>query len=128
MNEKKLQEIVKKYDKKFKLLILDKIFKIDETTIYQNENPVTETTTRGGVYLANKNEIKVKAVIFDITVTEYFSKAMLGPNKMFLDIFIESEMEDGKKILLVTNLTNSMQNSSKVILYLTLKDAMIKSD
>jgi hypothetical protein len=128
MNEKKLQEIVKKYDKKFKLLILDKIFKIDETTIYQNENPVTEPTTRGGVYLANKNEIKVKAVIFDITVTEYFSKAMLGPNKMFLDIFIESEMEDGKKILLVTNLTNSMQNSSKVILYLTLKDAMIKSD
>ena len=128
MNEKKLQEIVKKYDKKFKLLILDKIFKIDEITIYQNENPVTEPTTRGGVYLANKNEIKVKAVIFDITVTEYFSKAMLGPNKMFLDIFIESEMEDGKKILLVTNLTNSMQNSSKVILYLTLKDAMIKSD
>jgi len=128
MNEKKLQEIVKKYDKKFKLIILDKIFKIDEITIYQNENPVTEPTTRGGVYLANKNEIKVKAVIFDITVTEYFSKAMLGPNKMFLDIFIESEMEDGKKILLVTNLTNSMQNSSKVILYLTLKDAMIKSD
>ena len=128
MNEKKLQEIVKKYDKKFKLLILDKIFKIDEITIYQNENPVTEPTTRGGVYLANKNEIKVKAVIFDITVTEYFSKAMLGPNKMFLDIFIEAEMEDDKKILLVTNLTNSMQNSSKVILYLTLKDAMIKSD
>ena len=128
MNEKKLQEIVKKYDKKFKLLILDKIFKIDETTIYQNENPVTEPTTRGGVYLANKNEIKVKAVIFDITVTEYFSKAMLGPNKMFLDIFIEAKMEDSKKILLVTNLTNSMQNSSKAILYLTLKDAMIKSD
>ena len=128
MNEKKLQEIVKKYDKKFKLIILDKIFKIDEITIYQNENPVTEPTTRGGVYLANKNEIKVKAVIFDITVTEYFSKAMLGPNKIFLDIFIESEMEDGKKILRVTNLTNSMQNSSKVILYLTLKDAMIKSD
>ena len=128
MNEKKLQEIVKKYDKKFKLLILDKIFKIDEITIYQNENPVTEPTTRGGVYLANKNETKVKAVIFDITVTEYFSKAMLGPNKMFLDIFIEAEMEDDKKILLVTNLTNSMQNSSKAILYLTLKDAMIKSD
>mgnify|MGYP006100423633 CR=1 FL=1 len=128
MNEKKLQEIVKKYDKKFKLLILDKIFKIDEITIYQNENPITESTTRGGVYLANKNEIKVKAVIFDITVTEYFSKAMLGPNKMFLDIFIEAKMEDSKKILLVTNLTNSMQNSSKAILYLTLKDAMIKSD
>jgi hypothetical protein len=128
MNEKKLQEIVKKHDKKFKLLISDKIFKIDEITVYQNENPITEPTTRGGVYLANKNEIKVKAVIFDITVTEYFSKAMLGPNKTFLDIFIEAEMEDGKKILLVTNLTNSMQNSSKVILYLTLKDAMIKSD
>ena len=59
MNEKKLQEIVKKYDKKFKLLILDKIFKIDEITIYQNENPITESTTRGGVYLANKNEIKI---------------------------------------------------------------------
>ena len=47
---------------------------------------------------------------------------MLGPNKDFLDIILEAKIQDEQKISLVTNLTNSMQNVSKVVLYLTLKD------
>jgi hypothetical protein len=52
---------------------------------------------------------------------------MLGPNKDFLDIILEARIQDNQKISLVTNLTNSMQNASKIILYLTLKDASIES-
>ena len=52
---------------------------------------------------------------------------MLGPNKDFLDITLYAINENREKISLVTNLKNSMQNKSKIILYLTLKDAIIES-
>jgi len=72
-------------------------------------------------------ELKVQATIRDIEVSKHLSKAMLGPNKDFLDIRFNAKLNDGKKISLITNLTNSMQNSSKVVLYLTLRDAVIES-
>ena len=128
MNDIELQKIVQRHGKEFKLVISDNIFKIQEIKVYQNENPVTESTKRGGVYFADPQETKAQVTILDTNVTKYFSSAMLGPNKSFLDILIEAELSDGKKISLVTNLTNSMQNSSKVILYLTVKDVIIKSD
>ena len=72
-------------------------------------------------------EVKVEATILDTTVSKHLSKAMLGPNKDFLDIILKAEIGSGGKISLVTNLTNSMQNVSKIVLYLTLKDVIIES-
>ena len=124
MNTEELQKIVEQNSTKFKLVISDKIFKINKTKIYQNENPVREPTTRGGVYVADVKEMKIQAMILDSDITKYLSNAMLGPNKTFLDILIESEISDGGKISFVTNLTNSMQDSSKIILYLTIKNVI----
>ena len=121
MNYKELQEILENNNTKSTILISNMIFKIDEIKVEWINNPVTETTTRGGVYIADKNELKVQATIFNTNITKYLSKTMLGPNKTFLDIFIEVKTNNNKKISLVTNLTNSMQNSSKIVLYLTLK-------
>ena len=99
-----------------------------EIKVFQNENPITEPTIRGGVYVSDIKEMKVQATIFDTSITKYLANAMLGPNKTFLDILIESEINNESKISLVTNLTNTMQNSSKIVLYLILKDIIIKSD
>ena len=77
------------------------------------------------MYIADKNELKVQATIFNTNITKYLSKTMLGPNKTFLDIFIEVKTNNDKKISLVTNLTNSMQNSAKTVLYLSIKDFKI---
>ena len=128
MKDKDIQKLVKENSTKFQLLISGKIFKIDEIKVFQNENPVTEPTIRGGVYVSDIKEMKVKATIFDTSITKYLANAMLGPNKTFLDILIESEINNESKISLVTNLTNTMQNSSKIVLYLILKDIIIKSD
>jgi hypothetical protein len=125
MDEKELQELVEKNKFNFKMIIEDNSFKIDEIGIFQTDNPITEPTTRGGVYFAEMKEIKVQATILDTKVSKHLSKAMLGPNKDFLDIELKAKMDDDKEICLITNLTNSMQNSTKVILYLTLKDARI---
>ena len=128
MKDKDIQKLVKENSTKFQLLISGKIFKIDEIKVFQNENPVTEPTIRGGVYVSDIKEMKVQATIFDTSITKYLANAMLGPNKTFLDILIESEINNESKISLVTNLTNTMQNSSKIVLYFILKDIIIKSD
>ena len=127
MNDKELQEMVQKNKSNFKMVIENNSFKIDEINIFQTDNPITEPTTRGGVYFAEMKEVKVQATVLDTDVSRYLSKAMLGPNKDFLDIELEARMEDGGKICLIVNLTNSMQNALKVVLYMTLKDVIIKS-
>ena len=127
MNEKELQEIVHRNSSNFKMLIGEDSFVVNEIKVFQTENPITEPTTRGGVYFAELKELKVQATILDTSVSKHLSKAMLGPNKDFLDITLQGDNKDGQKILLVTNLTNSMQNTSKVVLYLTLKDVIIES-
>ena len=127
MNEKELQELVQKNKLNFKIMIENNSFKINEIEVFQTDNPITEPTTRGGVYFAEMKEMKVQATILETEVSKHLSKAMLGPNKDFLDIELRAKMENSKEICLITNLTNSMQNISKVVLYLTLKDAIIKS-
>ena len=127
MNEKELQEIVHKNSSNFRMLIGENSFAVNEIKVFQTENPITEPTTRGGVYFAEMKELKVQATILDTSVSRHLSKAMLGPNKDFLDITLQGDNKDGQKISLVTNLTNSMQNTSKVVLYLTLKDVIIES-
>ena len=127
MKDRELEEIVEKNNTKFRLLISNKIFKINKIKVFENENPVTEPTTRGGVYFSDIKEIKVQATISDSSITKYLSNAMLGPNKTFLDILIESEIKDNLKISLIVNLTNTIQNSSKIILYFKIKDAKIES-
>ena len=127
MKDTELQEIVEKNNMKFNLLISNKIFKINEIKVFENENPVTEPTTRGGVYFSDITEMKVQVTISDTSITKYLSNAMLGPNKTFLDILIEAEIKDDLKISLITNLTNTIQNSSKIILYFKIIDARIES-
>ena len=127
MNVKELQEIVQKNSSDFKILIENNSFTINKTEIFQTDNPITKPTTRGGIYFAELKELKVQATILNTNVSKYLSKTMLGPNKDFLDIILEANIENGEKILLKTNLTNSMQNASKIVLYLTLKEANIES-
>ena len=124
MNKNELQKIVEENNSEFKMIIGENSFSIDEIKMFQTDNPITEPTTRGGVYFAELKEMKVQATILDTSVSKYLSKTMLGPNKDFLDIILKADIENGQKISLVTNLTNSMQNSSKIILYFTLKDAI----
>jgi hypothetical protein len=72
-------------------------------------------------------ELKVEAIVQDTSISKHLSKAMLGPNKEFLDILLQASIGNKQTISLVTNLTNIMQNTSKIHLYLTLKDAIIES-
>ena len=127
MKDDELQKIVEDNGTEFNLLLDNKTFKIHEIKVFENKNPVTEPTTRGGVYFSDVTEMKVQVTISDTSVIKYLSNAMLGPNKTFLDILIEAKIKDDLKISLITNLTNTIQKSSKIILYFKIKDAKIES-
>tara|TARA_B100000029_G_scaffold475070_1_gene518045 strand:+ start:651 stop:1034 length:384 start_codon:yes stop_codon:yes gene_type:complete len=127
VDEKELQRMVHENKSHFSMQISGKIFPIEEIELIQTDNPINEPTTRGGVYFAEMKEWKVHAMFLDTSVSKHLSDAMLGPNKDFLDIILQTTLKQGKKISLIANLTNSMQNTSGLILYLTLKDAMIES-
>ena len=127
MDEKELQKIIEAHSSDFKICIESESFSVDAIKIVQTDNPITEPTTRGGVYFAEMKEWRVEATIFDTAISKHLSKTMLGPNKDFLDIILSTDIENNQKLSLVTNLKNSMQNAEKIILYLTLKDATIES-
>ena len=127
MDEKELQKIVQENSSNFEMIIEDNVFEVNNIDIFQTDNPITEPTTRGGVYYAEMKELKVQATILDTTISNHLSKAMLGPNKDFLDIILRTKIDTDDKISLITNLTNSMQDATKIILYLTLKDANVGS-
>ena len=127
MDEKELQKIVQENSSNFEMIIEDNVFEVNNIDIFQTDNPITEPTTRGGVYYAEMKELKVQATILDTTISNHLSKAMLGPNKDFLDIILRTKIDTDDKISLITNLTNSMQDATKIILYLTLKDAVVES-
>ena len=127
MDEKELQRIVHENKSQFSMQISDKTFPIEEIELVQTDNPINEPTTRGGVYFAEMKEWKIHATFLDTGVSKHLSDAMLGPNKDFLDIILHATLKQGENISLIANLTSSMQNASRLILYLTLKDAMIKS-
>ena len=111
MDEKELQKIVEEHNSDFKIFIENESFVVDKIRMSQTDNPLTEPTTRGGVYFAEMREWKVEATILDTTISKHLSKAMLGPNKDFLDIVLSTKIENNQKLSLVTNLKNSMQNA-----------------
>ncbi|MBC8251689.1 MAG: hypothetical protein H8E89_08900 [Candidatus Nitrosopelagicus sp.] len=127
MNEKELQRIVRENGSNFKMIVgLLPSIPIDKIEMFQTDNPIKEPTTRGGIYFAEMKEWKVHATFLDTGVSKHLSNAMLGPNKDFLDIILQVKLKDGHYISLVTNLTNSMQDASKLVLYLTLINAKVE--
>jgi hypothetical protein len=92
-------------------------------SIVNSPTPVNAPTTRGGVYFSDTFAYKIKGVINDLSIIPLLSKTMLGPNTEFREIKITTQIvHDGKKLSLslYTNLTNSVQSSSKIELNMIL--------
>ena len=105
------------------LHIDNKIYSLTDVSIVNSPTPVTAPTTRGGVYFSDTFAYKIKGMINDLTIIPLLSKTMLGPNTEFREIKITTQItRDGKKLplSLFTNLTNSVQSSSKIELNMIL--------
>ena len=101
----------------------NKTFPLNDLKIIKAPTPVNRPTYRGGVYFSKNYLYKVKGTISDTSIIPLLSKMMLGPNTDFRDILVTINTKfDNKPIVvtLYTNLTNSVQFSSRIELHLTI--------
>ena len=128
-DEKLLDSLLQFQEKQrleFSAQIENKSFALNEASIEKSSTPVTSPTLRGGVYFSDTYVYKIKGIVSDSTIIPLLSKTMLGPNTEFSDILVKtSAIIDSNKadISLHTNLTNSMQSSSKIELNLIIISA-----
>ena len=112
------------------VLYIDNLqYGLEDVSIVNSPTPVNSPTTRGGVYFSDKFAYKIKGVVKDLSIVSMLTKKMLGPNTDFDEIKITTTIDlDGRKknLSLFTNLTNSMQDSSKIELNMIIVD--LKSD
>lgn len=96
---------------------------LSDVSIINSPTPVNAPTTRGGVYFSDTFAYKIKGIVHDLSIVPLLSKTMLGPNTEFGEIKITTQiLKNNKKINLsiFTNLTNSVQSSSKIELNMIL--------
>ena len=109
----------------FKLIIDKNEFDIIDLTIKNETTPVSKPTKRGGVYFSDTTVYKINAVINDLGISKYLTKAMLGPNTEFQDITIQPINKKNKHntdFKIITNLTSSKQSSNKIELNLMVQN------
>ena len=109
----------------FKLIIDKNEFDIIDITIKDETTPVSKPTKRGGVYFSDTTVYKINAVINDLSVSKYLTRAMLGPNTEFQDIIIQPINKKNKHntdFKIITNLTTSKQSSNKIELNLMVQN------
>ena len=98
-------------------------YPLSDVSIVNSPTPVNSPTTRGGVYFSDTFAYKIKGTIHDLSVIPLLSKTMLGPNTEFGEIKIITQIPGNDKkttLSIFTNLTNSVQSSSKIELNMIL--------
>ena len=121
-----LLQLQEKQRLEFSVHIENKSFALIEASIEKSSTPVTSPTLRGGVYFSDTYVYKIKGTVSDSTIIPLLSKTMLGPNTEFSDILVKTSAiidSNNVDISLHTNLTNSMQSSSKIELNLIIISA-----
>ena len=126
MDEKLLSSIMqhgKELD--YTLHLENKSYQLKNVSITKSSTPLTRPNLRGGVYFSDTHHYKMKATVDDTNIVPLLSSAMLGPNTEFKNLRITSRLGKAQnltKISLSTNLTNTMQSSSRIELNMVVVD------
>lgn len=116
-----LSRLTSKKSAKYNLHLHDKIFPLKDVSIAKSTIPVRKPTTRGGVYFSDTSAYKIRATTYDLSLVSLLPQVMLGPNTEFKPLAIKTKItDDGKEIpvTLITHLTNTMNNKTKLELNL----------
>jgi hypothetical protein len=121
IDEEILSKLIEIPDIKYILHLDDKEYPLANVGVAKSSVPVRKPTTRGGVYFSDTTAYKIKATTNDLSLIPLISKVMLGPNTDFKPLEIKTNLDvNGKQvsITLVTHLTNTINSSTKLELYL----------
>ena len=100
----------------FSIMVDGKSFPLIDVSVVKSTAPVKKPTMRGGVYFANMDNYKLTGTVTDFDILPMLSGKMLGPNTDFAEIPITAKTLENENLVLITNLTDMMQNSKKIVL------------
>ena len=126
MDEKFLMEIIeaKQFPNcSFILQLGGSSYFLNNVSIFKSSVPVNRPTKRGEIFFSDTFAFKIKGDVNDISIVDLLSKSMLGPNPEFQNLEITTNLlinNSNKKITFYVNLTNSMQNTSRIELNMTI--------
>lgn len=112
-------------DRDYTLHLDTKSYQLSDVSITKSATPLTRPNMRGGVYFSDTFHYRIKATVADTNIIQFLSNAMLGPNAEFKNLKITSHLKKDveiKNISIFTNLTNTMQSSSKIELNMVIVD------
>jgi hypothetical protein len=87
-------------------------YHVESFSIENSQTPVTRPTLRGGVYLSNPNEFKIRATFLGTSLAPVLSGTMLGPSTDFEKIKFLTDINFGgsaRRLEVVANLINYVQ-------------------
>jgi hypothetical protein len=116
-NEVILRQISGIQNVKYSLNIDANSYPISSISIEKTKIPVRKPTTRGGVYFTDTMAYRIKAVIFDLSISSHVPKLMLGPNTDFKPVLIQSSLKINgadKLVALTAHLVNVVNSKDKV--------------
>lgn len=96
---------------------------LNNISIFKSSTTVNRPTKRGGIFFSDTFAFKIKGDVSDLSIVDLLSKSMLGPNPEFQNLEITTNLlinNSNKKITFYVNLTNSMQNTSRIELNMTI--------
>ena len=126
LDEKFLMEIIeaKQFpNSSFNLQLGGSSYILNNVSIFKSSVPVNRPTKRGEIFFSDTFAFKIKGDVDDISIVDLLSKSMLGPNPEFQNLEITTNLlinNSNKKITFYVNLTNSMQNTSRIELNMTI--------
>lgn len=106
------------------IIIHNKKFHVDSSSVTYSDVPVSKPTTRGGVYFSDTMAFKAKVVVSDLGLSGILSKTMLGPNQEFAQIEMISNPD--MKLKIFANLTNYVQKGAGFELNLVIVETLPK--
>ncbi len=104
----------------FSIMVDGKSFPLSNVSIAKTTAPVKKPTMRGGVYFANMDNYKLTCTLTDFDILPMLSGKMLGPNTDFAEIPITAKIPENDNLVFITNLTDMMQNSKKIVLNMSI--------
>ena len=87
-------------------------YHVESFSIENSQTSVTKPTLRGGVYLSNPNEFKIKATFLGTSLAPVLSGTMLGPSTDFEKIKFIAGINLGgatRRLEIIANLINYVQ-------------------
>ena len=121
VDEDLLQAIMDGCGRKFRLVLDGKAYDLSDVAVRNSPVPVSEPTTRGGAYFAEKFAYKMSGIVRDLSVIPMLTPKMLGPNTEFGELVMHATIEIAgakRDLELSANLVSSVQMLDSIELHM----------